>query len=100
MKSPIEKLAAATLIIAAAFIAIHQFNGSLDRAIFTRIDSSGNVRKCKILTWKITLLDKATILRCMASEPYYVRVVWPRGRTFSLTRTKVSISKSTRRIER
>ncbi len=88
MKSPIEKLAAATLIIAAALIAIHQFNGSLDRAIFTRIDSSGNIRKCKTLTWNIILLDKATILRCVALEPYYVRVVWPSGKAWLVDRRK------------
>ncbi|MGB2864173.1 MAG: hypothetical protein WBC05_12660 [Sedimentisphaerales bacterium] len=88
MKSQIAKLAAATLIIAAALIAIHQFNGSLDRAIFTRIDSSVNVRKCKTLTWKITLLDKTTIIRCMALEPYYVRVVWPSGKVWLLDRRK------------
>ncbi len=88
MKSPIEKLAAATLIIAAAFIAIHQFNGPLDRTIFARIDSSGNVRKCKTLTFKITLLDTATIIRGMALEPYYVRVVWPSGKVWLLDRRK------------
>ena len=84
MKSPITKLAAATLIIAAALIAIHQFDGLLDRAIFTRIDSSGNVRKCKTLMWTIIILDKATILRCMALESYYVRVVWPTGKIWLL----------------
>jgi outer membrane lipoprotein-sorting protein len=86
MKSPITKLAAATLIIAAALIAIHQFTGSLDRAIFARIYSSGNVRKCKTLMWKITLPDKATIIRGMALEPYYVRVVLPGGRVWLLDR--------------
>jgi len=86
MKSPITKLAAATLIIAAALIAIHQFNGSLDRAIFVRIDSSGNVRKCKTLTWKFTLLDKAMIIQGMALEPYYVRIVWPSGKVWLLDR--------------
>ena len=88
MKSPIEKLATATLIIAAALIAIHQFNGPLDRTIFARIDSSGNDRKYKTLTFKITLLDTATIIRGMALEPYYVRVVWPSGKVWLLDRRK------------
>ncbi len=86
MKSPITNLVAATLIIAAALIAILQFNDSLDRAIFARIDSSGNARKCKTLTWKITLLDKATIIRGMALEPYYVRVELPDGKVWLLDR--------------
>ena len=86
MKSPITKLAAATLIIAAALIAIYQFNGSLDRAIFARIDSSVNVRKYKTLTWKTIFLDKAMIIRGMALEPYYVRVVWPSGKVWLLDR--------------
>jgi hypothetical protein len=88
MKSPITKLAAAILIIAAAIIAIHQFNGSLDRTIFARIDSSENDRKCKTLTWKVNLLDKATILRCMALGSYYVRVVWPSGKVWLLDRRR------------
>jgi len=88
MKSPITTLAAATLIITAALIAIHQFNDPLDKAIFARVDSSGNVRKCKTLTWKITLLDKATSIRCMALEPYYVRVEWPSGKVWLLDRRK------------
>ena len=86
MKSPITKLVAATLIIAAALIAILQFNDSLDRAIYPRIDSSGNVRKCKTLTFKITLLDTATIIRGMALEPYYVRIVLPGGKVWQLDR--------------
>ncbi|MFC1794813.1 hypothetical protein ACFL3Q_14650 [Planctomycetota bacterium] len=88
MKSRITQLAVATLIITAALIAILQFNGPLDKAIFARVDSSGNVRKCKTLTWKITLLDKATIIRCMALEPYYVRLVWPSGKVWLLDRRK------------
>ena len=88
MKSPIAKLAAATLIIAAVLIAIYQFSSSLDRAIFTRTDSSGNVRKCKTLTWKVTFLDNATILRCMALDSYYVRVEWPSGEVWLLDRRK------------
>jgi hypothetical protein len=88
MKSRITQLAAATLLIAAALIAIHQFNSPLDRAIFARIDSSGNVRKCKTLTFKITVPDKAMIIRGMALEPYYVRVVWSSGKVWLLDRRK------------
>ena len=86
MRSPITKLAAATLIIAAALIAIHQFTGSLDRAVLARIDSSGNVRKCRTLTFKVTVPDKAMIIRGMALEPYYIRVVWPSGKVWLLDR--------------
>jgi outer membrane lipoprotein-sorting protein len=86
MKSRILKLATTAVIITAALIALHQFNGSLDRAIFAHIDSSGNVRKCKTLTWKITLPDKAMIIRGMALEPYYVRVVLPGGKAWLLDR--------------
>ena len=88
MKSRILKLVTTTVIIAAALIATHQFNGSLDRTIFARVDSSGNVRKCKTLTWKTILLDKAMIIQCMALEPYYVRVVWPSGKVWLLDRRK------------
>jgi len=88
MKSRILKLVTTAVIITAALIAIHQFNGSLNRAIFARVDSSGDVRKYKTLTWKITLPDKATILRCMALESYYVRVVWPSGKVWLLDRRK------------
>ena len=86
MKSPITKSAAATLIIAAALIAIHQFNRSLDSAIFAHIDSLGNVRKHKTLTWKTILLDNAVIIQGMALEPYYVKVVWPSGKVGLLDR--------------
>ena len=86
MKSRITQLAAATLIIAAALIAIHQFNGLLNRAIFARIDSSGNVRKCKTITFKITVPDKAMIIRGMTLEPYYIRVVLPGGKVWLLDR--------------
>ena len=88
MKSPVTKSDAATLIITAALIAVHQFNGPLDRAILSRIDLPGNGRKCKTLTWKINLLDKATILRCMALESCYVRVVWPNGKVWLVDRRK------------
>jgi hypothetical protein len=86
MKSRILKLATAAVIITAALIAIHQFNGSLDRAIFARVDSSENVRKCKTLTFTITILDTATIIRGMALEPYYVRVLLPCGQVWVLDR--------------
>ena len=88
MKNPVTKSAAATLIITAALIAVHQFNGPLDRAILSGIDLPGNVRKCKTLTWKINLLDKAMILRCMALELCYVRVVWPNGKVWLLDRRR------------
>ena len=86
MISPITKSAAAILIIAAALIAIHQFNGSPDSAIFAHIDSLGNVRKYKTLTWKTILLDNAVIIQGMALEPYYVKVVWPSGKVGLLDR--------------
>ena len=88
MKSPVTKSAAATLKITAALIAVHKFNGPLDRAILSGFDLPGNVGKCKTLTWKINLLDKATILRCMALEPYYLRVTWPSGKVWLVDRRK------------
>ena len=39
------KLIAATLIMAAVFITINQFNGSFDSTIFARIDSLVNAKK-------------------------------------------------------
>jgi len=80
MKSRILKLVTTAVIVTAVLIAIHQFNGSPNRAIFARVDSSGNVRKCKTLTWKTILLDKAMIIRGMALEPYYIKIVWPSGK--------------------
>ena len=88
MKSRILKLVTTAVIITAALIAILQFNSPLNRAIFARVDLSENVRKCKTLTWEITLLDKATSIRCMALEPYYVRVEWPSGKVWLLDRRK------------
>jgi len=88
MKSRILKLATVAVIITAALIAIHQFNGSLDRTIFARIDSSENVLKCKTLTWKTIILDKAMIIQGMVLEPYYVRVVWLSGKVWLLDRRK------------
>jgi hypothetical protein len=88
MKSRILKIVTIAVIITAAIIAIHPFNGSLDRAIFARVDSSGNVRKCKSLTFKITFPDTATIIRGMALEPYYVRVLLPNGKVWLVDRRK------------
>ena len=86
MKSRILKLATAVVIITAALIAMLQFNGPLDRAIFARVDSSENNRKCKTLTFKITIPDTSTIIRGMALEPYYIRVVLPGGKIWLLDR--------------
>ncbi|MHC4324919.1 MAG: LolA family protein [Planctomycetota bacterium] len=87
MKSPIAKLAAATLIIAAALIAILQPGSWMDRAIpADEEDVLGNARKYKTLTWKVTIPDKATIIQGMALEPYYVRIVWPSGKVWLLDR--------------
>ena len=86
MKSRILKIVTTVVIITAALIVIHQFNGSLDRAIFARVDSSGNVRKCKTLTFNITFPDTATIIQGMALEPYYVRVLLPNGKVWLLDR--------------
>ena len=88
MKSRILKIVTTVVIITAALIAILQFNGSLDRAIFARVDSSANVRKCKTLTFKVSFPDTATIIRGMALEPYYVRVVWSSGKVWLLDRRK------------
>ena len=103
MKNTTSKLAAATLIIATLFIIIHQFSDPLDRAIFARLYSSGHDRKCKTLTWKTTLPDKAVIIRGMALEPYYVKVEWPDGKVGLVDRCQrkvflISPAKKTVRI--
>ena len=86
MKSPITTLAALILIIAAVFIIVYQFNDSINDAILSSLNLSGNVRRCKMLTWKISIPDKAVIIEGMAFEPYYVRIVLQDGRIWLLDR--------------
>jgi len=80
------KLVTAAVITTVALITIHQFSSPVGRAISARIDSSGNVRKCRTLTWKVTIPDKAAITQAMALEPYYVRIVLPGGKVWLLDR--------------
>jgi len=91
MKSPITTLAASTLIIAAVFIIVYQFNDSFNATILPTRDSPGNVRSHKTLTWKICIPDKATIIRGMAFEPYYVRLSLPDGKIWHLDRHEKKI---------
>lgn len=86
MKSRIIKLVTVAVIATAALIAIHEFGSPLVRAIAARIGSSGNVHKCRTLTWKVTIPDKAVINQNMALEPYYVRIVLPGGKVWLLDR--------------
>jgi hypothetical protein len=86
MKSRIVKLVTVAVLATAALIAIHQFSSPLGRAIAARIGSSGNVRKCRTLTWKVIFPDTAAITQCMALEPYYVRAEQQDGTVWLLDR--------------
>jgi hypothetical protein len=80
MKNLTVKFIAAILIIAAAFVTIQLISNSLDRVVFARPGPSKNDGRCKTVTWQTTLPDKAMVIRGMALEPYYVKVVWPNGK--------------------
>ncbi len=91
MKSLIIKLATAAVITTAALVAVQQSGSWMDRAIPAYTDVLGNIRKCKTLTWKVTIPDKAVITHSMALEPYYVRVVWPSGKIWLLDRREKKV---------
>jgi outer membrane lipoprotein-sorting protein len=91
MKSPIITLAVLTLIVAAVFMIIHESNNSINGTILSPGDSSGSARRCKTLTWKLSVPDKAVIIEGMAFEPYYVRIVLPDGRIWLLDRRKKQV---------
>lgn len=91
MKSPITTLTASTLIIAAVFIIVYQFNDSFNATILPTGDYPGNVLSHKTLTWKIYIPDKATIIQGMAFEPYYVRLSLPDGKIWHLDRHEKKI---------
>jgi hypothetical protein len=91
MKSPITTLAALILIIAAVLIIMFQSNDSNYASILSSLNLSGNVHKCKTLTWKISIPDKAVIIQGTALEPYYVKLLLADGRTWLLNRRKKQI---------
>jgi hypothetical protein len=92
MKSPITTFTALILIIAAMFIIVFQFNDSTYDKILSPGDLSGNVPRCKTLTWKIYIPDKAAIIQCMALEPHYVKLLLPNGKIWLLNRHKKQVT--------
>jgi len=80
------KLATAAVITTAALVAVQQSGSWMDRTIPAYTDVLGNVRKCKTVTWKVTIPDKVVINQNMALEPYYVRIVLPGGKVWLLDR--------------
>jgi hypothetical protein len=92
MKSPTTTLVALTLIIAAVFMIVYQFNDSIDGTILSPGDLSGNVRRCKTLTWKIYIPDKTAIIQGMAFEPYFVKLLLADGKVWQLDRRKKQVT--------
>ena len=91
MKSPITTLAALAVIIAAVFMIVYQFNDSIYDTIFSSVNLSQNVRRCKTLTWKISIPDKAATIQCMAFEPYFVKLLLADGKVWLLDRRKKQV---------
>jgi hypothetical protein len=91
MKSPITTSAALILIIAAVLIIVFQLNDSNYASILTSLHLSGNVHRCKTLTWKISIPDKGAIIQGTALEPYYVKLLLADGRIWLLNRHKKQI---------
>jgi outer membrane lipoprotein-sorting protein len=92
MKSPIAQLAAATLIVAAVFMIVFQFNDSIKSTILSPGDLSSNVHRSKTLTWKISIPDKAGIIQGMAFEPYFVKLLLADGKVWLLDRRKKQVA--------
>ena len=92
MKSPITTLAALILVIAAVFMIVCQFDDSIYDTILSSTTLSQNVYRCKTLTWKISILDKAMIIKGMALEPYYVKLLLPNGKIWLLNRNKKQVT--------
>jgi hypothetical protein len=91
MKSPIATSVALILIAAAAFMIAYQFNYSISDTILSSSDLSQNVQRCKTLTWKISVPDKAAIIQGMALEPYYVKLLLADGKIWLLNRRKKQV---------
>ncbi|MGB2863829.1 MAG: hypothetical protein WBC05_10930 [Sedimentisphaerales bacterium] len=86
MKSQTTKLATAVVIVIATFIAILQFDSSIDKTISACANVFGNARKYKTLTCKVIFPATGVIVRMMALEPYYVRAEEPDGKGWLLDR--------------
>jgi hypothetical protein len=91
MKSPITTSAALILIIAAVLIIVFQSNDSNYASILTSLNLSGNVHRCKTLTWKISIPDKGATIQGTALEPYYVKLLLADGRIWLLNRRKKQV---------
>jgi hypothetical protein len=79
------------LIISAVLIIIYQFNDSISGTILSSLNLSGNVHRCKTLTWKISIPDKGATIQGTAMEPYYVKLLLADGRIWLLNRRKKQI---------
>jgi len=77
MKSPITKLAVATMIIIAVPICIYLFGDRVDGTSTAWADVVQNIQECKTVTWKITVLPPDgppfEFARVSVLEPYYSR---------------------------
>jgi len=79
------------LIVAAAFMTVHQFNDSINGIILSPGDLSPNVHRRKTVTWKISIPDKAIIIQGVALEPYFVRLLLADGKVWLLDRRKKQV---------
>lgn len=91
MRSPITTSAALILIIAAVLMIVFQSNDSNYASILSSLNLSGNVHRCKTLTWQISIPDKAATIQGTALEPYYVKLLLADGRIWLLNRRKKQI---------
>jgi hypothetical protein len=92
MKNPITTSVILILIVAAVFITVHQFNNSVNGIIVSSEDLTGNDRRCKTLTWKISIPDKDMIIHGVALEPYFVKLLLPDGKIWLLDRYKKQVT--------
>jgi hypothetical protein len=79
MKSQTTILTTVVMIVIATFIAILQFDSSIDKTISACANVFGNARKYKTLTFKVIFPATGVNVRLMAIEPYYIRAEEPDG---------------------
>ncbi len=84
MKSQTRKLATAVVIAIATFIAILQFDSSIDKTISAYANVFGNAQIYKTLTCKVIFPATGVIFQVMVLEPYYVRAEEPDGKGWLL----------------
>lgn len=91
MKRPITTLAALILVIVAVFMIVCQSNDPNYDSILSTLNLSQNVHRCKTLTWKISIPNKASTIQGTASEPYYVKLLLADGKIWLLDRRKKQV---------